>query len=193
MPSATLQAGYHRFNGVRREKRVDIAASLRRKSKGCDLVEKLANNVPDRGDIGTGAPARATGHVSAINMGNVGHESTSSAVGEPYAQELPMSYPEQHKILSSPMHLAGSLKAPLAQALRRATKRMRNAAKEIARVTDRHENTAKNWLRAENEMSATELVALMREFDEVAEVVMTAAGLDASLVKLRALKALLEE
>ena len=193
MSSATLQAGYHRFNGVRREKRVDVALSLRRQAKGRDLVEKLANHVPDRGDIGTGAPARATGHVSAINKGNVGHESTSSSVGKPYAAELPMSYPKQDRKLSSPMHIGGSLKAPIADALRRATKRMRNAAKEIARVADRHENTAKNWLRAENEMSATELVALMREFDEVAEVVMSAAGLDTSLVKLRALKALLEE
>ena len=100
---------------------------------------------------------------------------------------------KQRKIFRPPMHLAGSLKVPLADALRRATKGMRNAAKSIACAADRHERTAQNWLRAENEMNATELVRLMREFDEVADLVLSAAGLGSDLTKLRALKALLEE
>ena len=102
-----------------------------------------------------------------------------------------MSYPEQHKKLSQTFHVAGNLKVPLADALRRATKRMRNAAKEIARIADAHENTAKNWLRGEHEMRASELVSLMREFPEVAQVVVAAAGLDLNPAQIKALKTLL--
>ena len=193
MASATalqLGAGY-RFKGVSRHKRANIAASLRGNSEGLQAVQYLANSVPDGGDVVTGTALNDSGRVSANSL-NV-HSDTSSSMDSTYRSELDMSFIEQRKKFRPAMHLAGNLKVPLADALRRATKRMRNAAKSIAQATQRHERTAKNWLSADTEMSATELVRLMREFDEVADLVLSAAGLGSDLTKLRALKALLEE
>lgn len=176
-----------RLQGVSQEPRGHVTGGVRRYPQAFERVENTPAGVVD----GTGAVVGAAGGGLQSGVGHGGQPPVE--VGQTYPLSLQSAFPKKCKKLHPADDLSLPFKVQLALALGRDTAGCRNKANAISRATGCSERTAKNWLAGTTEPGAADLVALMVAFDGVANLVLGRAGLDKSLVKLRALKALLED
>lgn len=162
---SSLQLGDHRFYGVHRQKRPDIAASLCRDAKGLKAVHHATPCVPDGGDVGTDPATNSVGRVSAGSL-NI-HDNTSSCVSQTYERDASMSYPSRCKKL----HIShDQVEQSVGQIIRN------RSLKAVAIATGRTVETVKKWRQTKLPDAWAAFANLLAADDDVFQAVMEMAG-----------------